>query len=174
MRLLQAFNAKMNRILCGIMFAAFTLMTILTFLQVVFRYVLEQPLSWSEEAARYMLMWATYTGASIAFYEGKHINATLFTDLCGARVKAALLLLADLFCLGFLLVFVYQGAIVSQRVFQLGQFAPSMPWLPIGFTYLAIPVGCFFMFCNVLAYAIRHMHTAATGRDADAYNPDAL
>jgi len=174
MRLLQAFNTRMNKILCGIMFATFTLMVILTFLQVVFRYVLEQPLSWSEEGAKYMLMWATYTGASVAFYEGKHINATLFTDLFSTRVKAALLLLADIFCLWFLLVFVYQGFIVAQRVFMLGQFAPSMPWLPVGITYLAIPLGCFFMFCNVLVYAARHLHTAATGRDEDAYNPDEI
>ena len=174
MQLLQAFNTKMNKILCGLMFATFTIMVILTFLQVVFRYALKQPLSWSEEGARYLFMWATYMGASVAFYEGKHINATLFTDLFGSRGKAALLFLADLFCLWFLLVFTYQGFIVAQRVFMLGQFSPSLPWLPIGVTYLAIPLGCFFMFCNVLVYAIRHFHTAATGRDADVYNPDQL
>ena len=174
MQLLHAFNTRMNSILCGIMCATFTLMIILTFLQVVFRYALEQPLAWSEEGAKYLFIWATYTGASVAFYESKHINATLFTDLFSLRVKAALLFLADACCLGFLLVFVYQGFIVAQRVFMLGQFSPSLPWLPIGVTYLAIPVGCFFMFCNVLAYAIRHLHTAATGKGADAHNPDAV
>jgi TRAP-type C4-dicarboxylate transport system permease small subunit len=174
MQHLHAFNTKMNKLLCGIMGVTFTLMIILTFLQVVFRYVLEQPLSWSEEGAKYLFMWATYTGASVAFYEGKHINATLFTDLFGIRVKAFLLLLADIVCLGFLLVFVCQGFIVAQRVFMLGQFSPSMPWLPIGVTYLAIPIGCFFMFCNVLVYAFRHLHTTATGRDADIYNPDEI
>ena len=174
MRLLQAFNTRMNKIICGIMFVTFTLMTVLIFMQVVFRYLLEQPLSWSEEGARYLLIWATYAGASIAFYEGKHINATLFTDLFSIRVKAALLFVADVFCLWFLLVFVYQGFIVSQRVFMLGQFSPSLPWLPIGITYLAIPVSSFFMLCNLLVYAIRHLHTAATGKDADVYNPDEI
>lgn len=171
MQLLQAFNTKMNKILCGIMFVTFTLMVILTFMQVVFRYCLEQPLSWSEEGAKYLFMWATYTGASIAFYEGKHINVTLLTDLFSPRVKAAFYLAADAFCLWFLFVFVYQGFVVSQRVFALGQFSPSLPWLPIGVTYLAIPVGCFFMFCNVLVYAIRHFHTMATGQGGDVYDP---
>jgi TRAP-type C4-dicarboxylate transport system permease small subunit len=174
MQLLQAFNAKMNKILTGIMFVTFTLMVILTFLQVVFRYAIEQPLSWSEEGAKYLFMWATYMGASIAFYEAKHINVTLFTDLLSTRVQAAFLLLADLFCLWFLLVFVYQGVIVSQRVFMLGQFSPSMPWLPIGVTYLAIPVGCFFMFCNVLVYAVRHFHTLLTNEGKDVYDPHAI
>jgi len=45
---------------------------------------------------------------------------------------------------------------------------------PIGVTYTAVPVGCFFMFCNVLAYSIRHIHTAVTGRDADVYDPDEI
>jgi TRAP-type C4-dicarboxylate transport system permease small subunit len=171
MQLLQAFNTTMNKILCGIMFFSFTLMVILTFMQVVFRYAIELPLAWSEEGARYLFMWATYTGASIAFYENKHINVTLFTDLFSPRVKAAFLLLADLLCLFFLAVFVYQGFTVAQRVFMLGQFSPSMPWLPIGFTYAAIPVGCFFMFCNVVVYAVRHLHTAMTGEGADVYDP---
>jgi TRAP-type C4-dicarboxylate transport system permease small subunit len=171
MRLLQAFNTKMNKILIGLMFVTFTLMVILTFLQVVFRYAIEQPLSWSEEGAKYLFMWATYMGASVAFYEGKHINVSLFTDLFATRVKAALLLLADIFCLWFLAVFVYQGFIVSQRVFMLGQFSPSMPWLPTGVTYLAIPVGCFFMFCNVLAYAVRHFHAMVTNEGHDDYSP---
>lgn len=171
MQLLQAFNTKMNKILCGIMFVTFTLMVILTFMQVVFRYCLEQPLSWSEEGAKYLFMWATYTGASIAFYEGKHINVTLLTDLFSTRVKAAFYLLADIFCLWFIFVFVYQGFVVSQRVFMLGQFSPSLPWLPIGVTYLAIPVGCFFMFCNVLVYAVKHFHTMATGQGGDVYDP---
>jgi TRAP-type C4-dicarboxylate transport system permease small subunit len=171
MQLLRAFNAKMNTILCAIMFVTFTLMVILTFLQVVFRYAIEMPLSWSEEGAKYLFMWATYAGASIAFYEGKHINVTLFTNLFGSRTKAGLYFVADLFCLWFLSVFVYQGFIVSQRVFALGQFSPSLPWLPIGITYLAVPVGCLFMFFNVLAYAIRHFHTLATGAGEDVYDP---
>lgn len=175
MRLLQAFNAKMNTILCGIMFVSFTMMVILTFLQVVFRYAIEQPLSWSEEGAKYLFMWATYTGASIAFYEGKHINVTLCFDYFKSeRLKAGILLLADAFCMWFLLVFICQGFAVSQRVFMLGQFSPSLPWLPIGVTYLAIPVGCFFMFFNVLAYAIRHFHTMATGQGQEAYDPHAI
>ncbi len=63
---------------------------------------------------------------------------------------------------------------VSQRVFMLGQFSPALPWLPIGVTYLAIPVGCLFMFLNVLVYALRHLHTLATGKGEDAYRPDAI
>lgn len=172
MQFLQAFNTKMNKILCGIMFVTFICMVIITFLQVLFRYYFEMPLSWTEESAKYLFMWATYTGASVAFYEGKHINVTLAFDYFkSARLKAGILLLADIFCMWFLLVFAYQGVIVSQRVFALGQFSPSMPWLPIGITYLAIPVGSFFMFCNVLAYAIRHFHTMATGQGADVYDP---
>jgi TRAP-type C4-dicarboxylate transport system permease small subunit len=161
----------MNQVLIGIMSVTFTLMVILTFLQVVFRYAIKQPLPWSEEGAKYFFIWATYMGASIAFYEGKHINVGLFTDLFATRVKAALLFLADILCLWFLAVFVYQGFIVSQRVFMLGQFSPSMPWLPIGVTYLAIPVGCFFMFCNVLVYAARHFHAMVTNEGENTYNP---
>ncbi len=107
MQLLQAFNTKINKILSGIMFVTFGLMVILTFLQVVFRYLIEQPLAWSEEGAKYLFIWATYMGASVAYYEGKHINVTLAFDYFNsARLKACILLRSDIFCMGFLLVFV--------------------------------------------------------------------
>ncbi|GHV52257.1 C4-dicarboxylate ABC transporter permease [Deltaproteobacteria bacterium] len=175
MHLLQSFNTVVNRILCKILFVSFTCMVILTFMQVVFRYAIAQPLAWSEELARYMFVWATYLGASVAFYENKHINATLFTDFIkSVRVKAGVMVIADILCLAFLAVFVYQGFIVSQRVFNLGQFSPSLPWLPVGIIYLAIPIGCLFMALNVLAYTIRHINSLTTGAALDAFNPDEI
>ncbi len=175
MHFLQMFNTKMNKVLSGIMFVTFTLMVVCTFLQVVFRYAIEQPLSWSEELARYCFVWATYSGASVAFYEKKHINVLLFLDFIRSiRIRSAILLLADVCCMFFLIVFVYQGFIVSQRVFMLGQFSPSLPWLPIGITYLAIPIGCLFMFLNILAYAIQNMHSVCTGQAQETVDPHAL
>jgi TRAP-type C4-dicarboxylate transport system permease small subunit len=145
-------------------------MVILVFFQVIFRYVVEMPLAWTEEMARYLLVWSTYLGACIAFHEGTHINATLFVDLLPQRIRAFSLLTADIACLAFLVLFAVEGIVVTQRVFMLGQFSPSMPWLPIGCLYLVIPLCSFFMTLNVLAYALRHF-AAVCNCPAEATDP---
>ncbi|MDR2820729.1 MAG: TRAP transporter small permease [Desulfovibrio sp.] len=175
MKLLEVFNTKMNTIMCGVMFVTFTLMVIITFFQVIFRYLLEYPLAWSEEVARYLFVWATYTGASIAFYEGKHINVTLFTDTFkNARVRAGMSLVADAASLWFLILFAYKGFLLSNRILNLGQISSSLPWLYVGVVYVAIPIGCLFMALNVLAHAVRHFHSLTTGEGIQTANPDEI
>ena len=40
--------------------------------QVICRYLLGASLTWSEEASRYLLIWITFLGGSIAFKRGMH------------------------------------------------------------------------------------------------------
>ena len=47
---------------------------------VVCRYVLGIPLSWAEEAARYMMIYMAYLAAPLALRAGGHIRITVITD----------------------------------------------------------------------------------------------
>ena len=47
---------------------------ILVFSQVVMRYVFQSSLYWSEELARYLFVWQTWLGASLAVREASHIR----------------------------------------------------------------------------------------------------
>jgi hypothetical protein len=48
--------------------------------QVFFRYVLNHSLFWSEELARYILVWLTFLGASVAYRRGVHPRIDLFVS----------------------------------------------------------------------------------------------
>ena len=52
-------------------------------LQVIFRYVLNHSLFWSEELARYLLVWLTFLGASSAYYRKVHPGIDLLTSCQG-------------------------------------------------------------------------------------------
>ena len=54
-----------------------TLLTAVTFAQVTTRYVLGDPLIWSEEAARYLFVWVSMIGAALAIREGGHFGLDL-------------------------------------------------------------------------------------------------
>ena len=47
-------------------------MALLVAAQVFYRYVLNNSLFWSEELARYMLVWISFLGATTAYYKGLH------------------------------------------------------------------------------------------------------
>ena len=53
------------------------LLTAVTFAQVITRYVLSDPLIWSEEAARYLFVWVSMIGAALAIREGGHFGLDL-------------------------------------------------------------------------------------------------
>ncbi|MBE0529367.1 MAG: TRAP transporter small permease [Rhodospirillales bacterium] len=156
MRLLADFNARMNRLLEYGVIVIFGIMTTVIFLQVIFRYGLEQSLSWSEELARYLFIWLTFLGASVAIREGTHIRVTLAVDAIKHRAtNLSLSLTANLLGIAFLYILMTKGVTVAMRVLALEQISPTMEFLPIGVIYLAIPIGCFFMILNLLEQSYR-------------------
>jgi len=160
MQLLRAVNAFFNKRLSMLIALVFSIMTLLIFAQVVCRYVLHNPLSWSEELARYLFIWLTFCGASVAFYENTHINVSYFVERIRLpKLQAALFLLADALCLWLLWIFVKDGFVVASRVLSLGQVSSSMGFLPVGAVYLAVPIGSLFMGLNVLHHALERVRT---------------
>ena len=53
-------------------------MTGIVILGVFFRYVLLSPLGWTEEAARYLMIWAASLAVSMGIMKREHVGITLF------------------------------------------------------------------------------------------------
>lgn len=164
MGLLKKFNTIVNKILCVAMAVSFVCMVILIFLQVICRYALNDALSWSEELASYFFHWATFLGASVAFYESTHISVSYFVNkVPSLRLRAFILCVADVCCLTFLSMYINEGWAVTKMVFSFGETASSMTWLPMGFIHLAFPLASLCMALNVLAYLLDHLRVLVTG-----------
>ena len=92
---------------CAILLAACVTMI----LEVVFRYVLNDSLSWSEEIARYALMALTFIGAFISYHHDDHLAMTMLLDRLAPRQRALASSLRDgaIACLaGILLVYGFE------------------------------------------------------------------
>ncbi len=62
--------------------AGFGLIVVLTIAQVIFRFVFNSPLVWSEELARLLLVWVTFLGGAVVCWDGTHLNVdALFVKL---------------------------------------------------------------------------------------------
>jgi len=135
------------------------LMVVLTssvFLQVVFRFVLEQPLAWSEELARYCLVWLTFLGAAYAMSLRAHIGVTFFNDLFPLKIRRVLFIIATLASVSFFALMVFQGYnLVGQSMEQL---SPVLR-IPMGFIYFVIPLSGFLLIVNLLATFVQDFKT---------------
>ena len=132
-----------------LMVSAFTMVTAV-FGQVVFRYVLHAPLSWSEELARYTFMWTTFLGASVALRQNSLPNITMGLKLFPAKVRPYLYLVTHALTLLFCYYFIVYGIDLVVQVFP--DKSPGLD-LTMSWTYAALPVGGLFMIVHSLYLA---------------------
>ena len=69
-----------DKILNKMIYIILLIMTFVIAIQIGFRYILNLPLSWTEELARYLQIWLTIIGGIWATRNQKHIKITSLTD----------------------------------------------------------------------------------------------
>jgi TRAP-type C4-dicarboxylate transport system permease small subunit len=106
---------------------------------VVLRYVFGFGAQWPEPIAILLMMVFTFVGAAAAYRAGGHIAVAMLTDRLPAPAQRALALLVDLLML-VVCAFV-TGYGTRLCIDTMRQSIAELPWLPVGVTYLAIPIG---------------------------------
>lgn len=156
----------MNKVLKAASMIFFTGMALCVLFQVISRYVLSMPLPWTEEAARYFFIWATFLGAAVAFATNEHLSVkVLLSNLPNDHLRGLIALTGDLCCLCFLGTFVFDGLNLTMTIFEVGQTPPSMDFLQMGWVYLAIPLGSALMILNIIPYALNHLEMMLKGEE---------
>lgn len=103
------------------------------------RYVLGVGAQWPEPIAILMMVLFTFFGAAAAYRAGSHIAVQMLTDrlprplqrACAAFVHMAMLAVS-------LFVLAWGMKLVAGTM---GQTISELPWLPVGITYLPLPLG---------------------------------
>jgi len=122
-------------------------MTVCVLLGVLFRYVLKAPLPWSEELARYLMVWGASLGASVAYREGTHIAITILVDKVHGMTGKVITWVTQVIVIIFMTVIMIEGFVLIIKLS--GQTSPAME-IPMAWPYLAIPVGCLFILFEAL------------------------
>ena len=116
-------------------------MTMVVLLGVFFRYIVRQPLSWSEEVARYLMIWAASLAVSIGIMRKEHLGITFLLNRFPRSVQKYIAVLVNLGVLWFLWVltkFGYFMAVEGKAQLSpiLAKYGVSMMW-----SLAAIPVA---------------------------------
>jgi len=119
-------------------------MTAVVFWQVVCRFVLKVSLPWSEELSRYILVWASFLGASIGVKRGAHIGVEALVMVLPKSVKTIVRYLGVIISVIFCVV-VFNGSLgIIQKQIVNHQVSPAMQ-IPMWWAYAALPAGAFLM-----------------------------
>lgn len=138
-------RSLINRLEEGLMAFFLAVMTFLTFVQVVLRYVFNTGWIWSLEATTYTFAWLVLLGMAYGVRTRTHIAVDLVVGRLEGRSLRIAALLAVFICIAYAVLMLYGGAVLVQRLIELGNEARDLPikrWvllsmLPGGFALLA-------------------------------------
>jgi len=122
-------------------------MTVMIFLQVIYRYVLGESLSFSEELARYMFIWSVAMGSALALRTRSHIGVEILVEQLPASLAKPAKILACVLSLIFYGMLIWYGfEMVGETMDQ----ESAALELPMGYVYLAVPLSAIVLFiCEI-------------------------
>ena len=114
------------------------LLTSTVFSQVIARYILHAPLSWSEELARFLLMWLSMLSAAYAFKVKSHFALRILVTRISPKFQFNISILVHLIVMLFFIGLTYFGVVFLIGVS--GHVAPALQ-IPMEIPYSSIVVG---------------------------------
>ena len=117
-----------------------SVMTIVVFLQVIYRYILHASLSWSEEVSRYCMIYTVFIGVGAGLKAGTHTGVDALVMVLPKKLKEIVILIERIICLLLSVVFFVLSAELVMQLMQSGQKSATL-FIPIAFAYLAMPIG---------------------------------
>lgn len=151
-----------NRFVEAISILLLCIMVILVFLQILSRTLFASSFSWTEEVARFGLVWLVFLAGGIAFQYGEHIGIDmLFSRLSERNKKYAQVVLA-LFCGMFLVVLTYTGYQLCVK--SMAQTSPALG-ISMGYIYAVIPIGGVLMILNLIDVTWKYFVTPKPSRE---------
>jgi TRAP-type C4-dicarboxylate transport system permease small subunit len=150
---LAAWGARATDVLAIAMFVA---MFACVLAQVVFRYFLGWPLTWSDELARYLFVWWAFLGWVVAAGRRSHLGVTIGRKRMGPRAQAAFQLIGALAAIAFAIVLAYHGTRIAERNWDVETTALAFS---TGVVYAIVPLAA----VAVALYALADAAAAIAG-----------
>ena len=129
----------------GLVIFLMAAMTLVTFMQVVARYVFNYSFVWALELTGVMFAWLIFVGMSYGVRVGAHIGVDVVVKSLGAQAARVVGSLAAFLCIVYALIVTWGGYQYVSKMHDVGILMQDMPvqqWIPrlviqLGFALLA-------------------------------------
>ncbi|ARD49058.1 TRAP transporter small permease [Sporosarcina sp. P33] len=150
------FVDKLNKFFELLLATVFFIMTCLIFIQVLVRFVFTYfdfnvSVPWTEEIARYIMIWVVFLGAALSMRKDNMIQLDPLVNAMSVKsgkiVKIASLVTTAIF---FIIIIVLGYDYVMRGMEQM---SPVLQ-IPMGIAFLSIPFGAIVMVLNIIAIMV--------------------
>lgn len=158
-QVIKAIDA-INRVV-GILIAAMLgVMSILIILQVISRFVINFPLTWSEELSRYLMIYIVFLGAGLAMRHNNLISIELLPETLTGNKRRVVIILVMIISITFFAILFKQGIDILSMVKM--QSSPGLQ-LSMAIPYASIPIGSLVLAINSLAVILDQLSNKQEG-----------
>jgi TRAP-type C4-dicarboxylate transport system permease small subunit len=141
---LYKWTIKATEVMCSILLGS---MVIIVFSNVVARYYLSASLAWSEELARFMLIWLVFLGSVLAYVNNEHLGLDLLVKKMPPRLAQATTVVADILVLYALWLLLKGGYMMTLDSWD---WEAPATYIPFGYVYIVVPLAGAIMCCQTL------------------------
>lgn len=144
-------------------------MTLITFGQVVARYLFNYSFVWALELSTFLFGGLIFLGMSYGVRVNAHIGVDALVKILPTRIAHRLGIVATLLCLVYAAIVFAGGWVYVTKIQQIGILAQDIPipqWIP----RIVLPLGfalLFLRFAEVLVRMLRGQETQLLGDEAD-------
>ena len=87
------------------------LMVLLSFVEVLLKLLFNHPVQWMEMSVRYMVVWVSFLGGSVATAKGRHITIDVFSRYFKDKSKAVITFVLSLIAVVITLILFYYSIV---------------------------------------------------------------
>jgi len=165
MRIVRLIDRGLSALVTVLLVCSFTLMLALAASQVVLRQVLHTSLLWGDLAARHLVVWVGFFGASLASRRGQHFHIGFLARLLGPKSQPWFHAATDIVAVGVCAVLV--GASWTFVTVGLDAEAPLFLGIRQTTAALIVPGGFCLMAAQFVLRAIQSLGKAFRGEPVE-------
>lgn len=129
-------------------------MTVLLFMQVIFRFILNLPLAWVEEISLYSMVWLCYFGCSLAIKKREHLKMEIITNFLKPKAKRIFDIISLALFFAFAVFVLYHVTLLTVDILNRGQVTAVLE-LPKWIPYAGVPAAFLLMLIRMVQDLLR-------------------
>ena len=130
------------------------IMVIVVFAATFFRFTKLMIIPWSEELARYIMVWIIFLGIGVGAKTNSHFTVDNLVNALPKSTHKAFFIIRSAIIIGFCGVIIYISIGFINSLMSMGQVSPSLQ-IPMWIAYAAVPVGMVLMIVRTIQYVVR-------------------
>ncbi|MCI2056135.1 MAG: TRAP transporter small permease [Oscillibacter sp.] len=161
----KVFNG-LRKVVKVLIIALFSAVILVTFAQVIARYVLNNSIIWAEEFSRYFFEWVIMLACALAVGSNSHMRIDVIFRVLPKKVHKSYMMVIDGLVLVFFVLMIFQS--IRLVMTAQGQLSSAMQ-IPMSVVYLGLPVGFTLMLLFGIERIVRDIHANANCIDEQIF-----